>query len=216
MNHRNQELNVDTLRLSCTAHGFLVFQITTLAGNAFPLIKGQSDGIHIRDNHGEKPLPCQLLTDKAHFLLLVGKGIGTVHNIIDISRHFFLIKAFFDIRNGEAHHLYLLALHDNRRHLRQFVQLHPDILTNLQTLAFKAVLDADQVLHVFADTLFFYANQGNGFLNFLHDSACCLCIFRQTQMLTEFCRQTFRSQFMQFCHGFGLILLKGIPLCEIL
>ena len=131
------------------------------------------------------------MPDIAHFLFLRSKGIRLINNIINISRHFLFVKILFNIRNGKADHLNLLVIHDNRRHLRQFIQFHPDVLTNLKTLTFKTVLDADKVFHVFSDTLFLYTDQGNGFLNFLHHSACRFCILRKAEMFTKFCRQTF-------------------------
>ena len=94
----NQELDVDTLRLSCTSNSLLISEVTALFLYPLSLVEVKSDRIHICDHDTEQLLESQTVTDVLDPLSFILVGIRTLHYVIYIVRHPLLHKFILHIR----------------------------------------------------------------------------------------------------------------------
>ena len=101
----NQELDVDTLGLSCTSNSFLIPEIPALLLYPLPLVEIESDGVHICDHDTKQLLESQAVTDVLDPLSFILVGIRTLHYVIYIIRHPLLYKFILHVRYGEIDHL---------------------------------------------------------------------------------------------------------------
>ena len=84
VDHRDQELDIDTLGLAGRSYSFLISEIAALFPYPLTFIEGHPDSIHIRDDHRKQPFPGELASDQVHLFFLASQFVSCLHDVFDI------------------------------------------------------------------------------------------------------------------------------------